>query len=206
MSAQAPPPLHPVIKGLAAVLVLCTLVMLWMTAARIKANKIAARQGDAGEPIAAPPPAPVLPELTLRPGRAAPVGHLTLEVADAALVVRDAQQRTLVRFTGLRTGQERGWQELRLRLLDVTPGELRVAPELRPGSPCYGAGVYVALRTGLRVDFPGGRSATLVRWPEARVKVEAAGRVEEQDLADDEPRDILGLKVFLRKQELDLSE
>src|SRR5580765_4778650 len=46
MSAQEPArPLHPVVKVLAGVLVICTLVALWVTAAQIKANKMRARYG-----------------------------------------------------------------------------------------------------------------------------------------------------------------
>jgi hypothetical protein len=99
---------------------------------------------------------------------------------------------------------------LRLKLLDVQRDELRVAPEFRPGSPCFGPGIYVSLRPGLRVEFAEGRSATLIAWdsskPEARLKVEAGGRAEESALAADETRRVLGLTMSLRRGELSLSD
>src|SRR6185295_19066072 len=144
MTEQAPArPIQPVVKVLAGILVLCTLVALWVTAARIKERKIAARYGERIE--TSPTPDAPLPEITLRPGKPAGVGHFTLDL-DNGLLVTDAQHRPLVRFRDLKTGDERGWQELRLKVLAVDPDSMRLAAEFRPGSPCFGPGDYLALR------------------------------------------------------------
>ncbi len=209
MSVKAASP-GPVFWVLSGILCACTLVALLVTAIQIKDRKMAARYGERIDAPAAPDGR--LPEIVLRRGESARVEHLRLDFPKAsdALEVRDAQDRPLVRFTELRKGQERGWQELRLRLLDVRPDELRVAPELRPGSPCFGTGVYVSLRPGLRVEFAGGRGATLTAWdpakPEARLKVESVDRAEECALAGEETRRALGLTMTLHQGELSLSD
>lgn len=205
MAVKAGP--GPVFWVLAGILSLCTLTALWVTAARVKAQKLAARYGDSEE--APPPPSP---EHALRRGIPARVGHFTLEFLKTGdvLEVRDAQDRPLARFPGLRKGQERGWQELRLSVLDAAPDELRVGAQFQPGSPCYGPGTYLALKTGLRIDPAQGRSITLLAWdpakPEARLKVDVAGGSEEQTLADGETRGILGVTVSLRQSALDVAD
>jgi hypothetical protein len=207
VKAAAPGPVFWVLSG---ILCACTLTALLVTAIQIKDRKMAARYGERID--SAPPPDARLPEISLRRGQSARVEHLGLRFPPEAdvLEVRDAQDRPLVRFTGLQRGQERGWQELRLKLLEVRKDELRVAPEFRPGSPCVGAGSYLALRPGLRVEFPGGRSATLVAWdpakPEARVKVEAVDHAEEQVLGPDQRCSALGLTLSLHQGELSVSD
>ena len=201
MDVKEPPrPVHPVVKVLAGILVLCTLVALWVTAAQVKANKIAARYG---ERIEATPVAPAFTAVSR--GRPARIGHFTLALpkADAALVVHDAQDRPLVRFTALRKGQERGWQELNLKILEVKTDEVQVVAEFRPGTPSLGTGTYLALKPGLRVDFSQGRSVTLVS--ETQVNVEGGGRTEMIKL-DGTEQTVLGLKLRLRGAELDLAE
>jgi len=44
--------------------------------------------------------------------------------------------------------------ELRLRLVDVTPDELRIAAAFQPGAPCFGPGDYTTLRTGSASSCP----------------------------------------------------
>src|SRR5205085_805564 len=100
-------PLGPLYWIPAGILVACTLVALWVTAAQIKARKMAARYGERIDP--APVQEAPLPDLTLHRGRPATVGHLTLDLdkADGSLLVLDAQQRPLARFSNLKPGDER---------------------------------------------------------------------------------------------------
>jgi hypothetical protein len=206
MSVKAPP--GPVFWILSGILCACTLVALLVTAIQIKDRKMAARYGERIE--AAPAPDGILPETVLRRGQTTRVEHLRLHFPSdsEALEVRDAQDHPLVRFTGLQSGQERGWQELRVKLLDVRKDEFRIALEFRPGSPCFGTGTYVALKPGLRVDFPGGRSATIVAFDAstARVKVESGPKTEELSLAADESRRALGLTLKLHQGEWSISD
>jgi len=208
MSVKAATP-GPVLWVLSGILCACTLAALLVTAVQIKARKMAARYGERIETVPAAPDGGAA-ELVIRRGQSARVEHLRLSFPESSdtLEVRDAQERALVRFTGLQTGQERGWQELRLKLLEVRKDELRLAAEFLPGSPCYGSGIYVALKTGLRIDFPGGRRATVVLWdpPTARIKVESSTQAEEQSIAPEESRPILGLTLTLHRGELSISE
>lgn len=207
VKAAAPGPVFWVLSG---ILCACTLAALLVTAIQIKDRKMAARYGERIDAPAAPDGR--LPEIVLRRGESARVEHLRVDFPKTldALEVRDSQGHPLVRFTQLRKGQERGWQELRLKLLDVQPDALRLAPEFRPGSPCFGSGVYVSLRPGLRVEFADGRGATLTAWdpakPEARLKVESGGRAEDCALAGEETRSALGLTMTLHRGELSLSD
>jgi hypothetical protein len=209
MSVKAASP-GPIFWVLSGILCACTLAALLVTAIQVKNRKMAARYGERIEEPAAPDGH--LREIVLRRGESARVEHLRLDFPKTSetLEVRDSQDHLLVRFTQLRRGQERGWQELRLKLIDVQPNELRVAPEFRPGSPCFGPGDYVSLRPGLRVEFADGRGATLTAWdpskPEARLKVESGGRAEESALTEDETRRALGLTMSLHRGELSLSD
>jgi hypothetical protein len=206
MAVKAPP--GPLFWIPAGILVVCTLVALWVTAAQVKARKMAARYGERIQP--APVVDAPLAEVTLRRGKPVTVGHLTLDLDqnDGSLTVLDAQQRPLARFGGLKKGDERGWQELRMKLLDVDADAVRIATELRPGAPCLGPGTFRALRPGLRVELPGGRALTLVAWdavkPEAKVKVEAGDRAEELTLTADQERTALGVRAVLRSLALTL--
>jgi len=189
MSAQAPVrPLHSAVKILAGLLVLCTLVALWVTAARVKANKMAARYGIGAE---ADPLEPRLAPIRLHRGQSAPVQHLTLAFSEEGLEVRDAQGRTRARYAGLPQGRRLGWQELRMTLREAAKDDLVIEPELVPGAASFGAGVYLDLRAGLRVEFPHGRALTLMSWDPAkqdgRVKIEDAARSEEHAMAGTSP-------------------
>jgi hypothetical protein len=210
MSVKAASP-GPIFWVLSGILCACTLAALLVTAIQVKNRKMAARYGERLDTPPAPE-APLTDELLLHRGRPTSFQHFHLELPanSDALEVHDARDRTLVRFTGVHKGDERGWQELRIRVLDVQKDEIRVAPEFRPGAPCFGAGTYLELRTGLRIDFPQGRSATLVAWdpakPEARVKVEAADRAEEQTLGEGERRGLLGLTFELHQGQLSVTD
>lgn len=211
MSVKAAPP-GPVFWILSGVLCACTLAALLVTALQIKERKMAARYGERlDQPPAALAGAP-LAEIVIRRGRPTPVEHFLLELPANAegLEVHDARDRALVRFQGLRRGDERGWQELRLRILDVQKDEMRLAAEFRPGAACTGAGTYLALRAGLRVEFTAARSATLLDVDPAkrqvRLKVEVGDRAEEQALGEGERRTVLGLTFSLERGELSISD
>ena len=212
MSAQAPDSkVHPVVWVLAGILCLCTLTALWVTAARVKANKMAARYGI-GRETELPPvqvPGPGLEPVRLRRGQTAPAQHLTLAYVDEGLEVRDAQGRTRVRYPDPKPGRRLGWQELRMTLREATKDELQIDLEFVPGAASYGAGVYRELKAGLRVEFPRGRALTVTAWDPAtlagKVTVEARERSEERTLTPS-PQTLMGLRFSLRQDQLALEE
>jgi hypothetical protein len=189
MSAQAPgQPLHPAVKVLAGLLVLCTLTALWVTAVRVKANKMAARYGVGAEtdPLEAR-----LPPIRLHRGQSAPVQHLSLTFSEEGLEVRDAQGRTRALYVDLIQGLRLGWQELRMTLREASKDDLVIEPEFIPGAPSFGAGVYLDLRSGLRVEVPHGRALTLIAWDpvkqEGKVRIEDASRSDEYPITGTSP-------------------
>ncbi len=180
MSAQAPDrKLHPVVWVLAGILCLCTLTALWVTAARVKAAKMAARYGVGVEAAAGP--------VSLKRGRTAPAQHLTLAHVAEGLEVRNAQGKALVRYPNPKPGQRLGWQELRVTLREAPTDELLVDVDFVPGAASTGAGLYMDLRAGLRVEFSRGRAVTLTAWDpvklEGKIKIESADRSEERPLS-----------------------
>lgn len=200
MTAQAPQrPLHPVVWVLAGILVLCTLTALWVTAARVKANKLAARYGSDKEPA---PVEPRLGPFALQRGRSVPVQHLTLVFGQAGLEIHDAQGRTRAIYSPLTKGLRFGWQELRLMLLEATKDDLLIDAEFIPGAASFGPGVYLDLRAGLRVEFPHGRALTLIAWDpaqgEGKIKVEQGDRSEEHPLSESSVP--MGLRWTFQKQ------
>jgi hypothetical protein len=208
MSAQAPDSkVHPVVWTLAGILCLCTLTALWVTAARVKANKMAARYGIGRE--TEPSTAPTPEQIRLRRGQTAPAQHFTLAYVDEGLEVRDAQGRARVRFPDPKPGQRLGWQELRMTLREATKDELQIDLEFVPGAASTGAGVYRELKAGLRVEFPHGRALTVTAWDpatlEGKVKVEARERSEER-LLTPSPQTLMGLRFSLRQDQLVLEE
>jgi hypothetical protein len=202
MAVKAPPGLLFWIP--AGVLVLCTLVALWVTAAQIKARKMAARYGERIE--ADPAPDGRLPEFVLRPGQSTRVEHLTLDLdkADGSLVVLDARQRPLARYSGLKKGDERGWQELRIKVLAVDADSIRLATEFRPGAACLGPGRYTALRPGLHIELPGGRGATVAAWDPAKPEVRVHVGAEEITLTAGQARTVGGVRLALKDLSLEL--
>ena len=167
---------------LASLLCLCTLVALWVTGARVKAAKMAARYGDRIAP--APIDAAGTSRLTLRRDERVKAAHFSLEYSKGEIVrVFDAAGTVLAEFPAPRKGELRRWQELQLVFTEVGPDAAKVEVEFKPGSPCFGSGTYRALRQGLQVEFPGGRSVTVAAWDaakqEARLRMEGpAGNVE----------------------------
>ncbi len=172
------------VKVLAGLLVLCTLVALAVTAFRVKANKMRARYGVGDEPDVIEPR---LAPIKLHSGQSAGVQHLRVLYDQGTLQVRDAQDKALVTFSDLKRGQRCGWQELRMTLTMVTKDDVLIEPEFIPGSPSFGAGAYRELRAGLRVEFPRGRALTVTAWDpvksEGKIKLEDRERSEEHPMS-----------------------
>jgi len=154
---------------LASLLCLCTLVALWVTGARVKAQKMAARYGDrtsASAPVIDPA---ATSRTTLRRGARVPAGHFSLELAEGGTVrVLDASGATLVEYGDVVAGDVRRWQELQLTFAGGGPDGMTAEVEFKPGSPCLGSGRYRALRQGLQIQFLGGRSITIAAWDAAK--------------------------------------
>jgi hypothetical protein len=164
----------------ASILCLCTLVALWVTAARVKDRKMAARYGDRIPPSVVDSSKPST--VRLRPGKQTPAGHFLLEFLDEMKIrVLDADGRPLVDFPGVRKGLVRRWQELQLTVVDVAsePPSVSLEVEFKPGSPCFGSGIFHQLRAGLQVQFDAGRTVSIVGWdpakPEMTLKFEGRG-------------------------------
>lgn len=236
-----PPKTGKLVWAAVAVLCLCTLVALWVTAARVKAAKMAARYGEKIEdgPVVAPRPrlritpgattslatyfasasktdladvdidpacppgvqAEVLKEaarqgvtcrfvvgeagfarLELRRGETLRVEHFKLDLGgDGTVTVRDARDRALVEFPTPAKGAIRRWQEFQLRFGETGKESVGLEVELKPGEPCFGSGVYRALRAGLRIGLPRNASITILEsdFEAARFKL----RFEENSVA-----------------------
>ncbi len=267
-----PPPAKPgKLRWIAtAALCLCTLVALWVTGARVRAQKLAMRGGEKIETptlisekdhlrvaadrrlsgttartleeyfakapkgqtadVEIDPSAPAqrqqevleeagragvpvrfvvgdtrLLKLYLHRGQRVRVEHFQLFFWDTVenLSVYDAKDRHCVEFLHLKKGHRRGWQELRLTFLEVEKNDLAIEVELRPGSSCYGAGWYYEIRPGLRVDFDGRQSATVMDWdpkkPELKLRFQAGDKVEERALSSHGEGRAVGLAYWLKR-------
>jgi hypothetical protein len=174
MSGQAPPESGKLRWILSGLLCLCTLVALWVTGARVKALKMAARYGDR-TPAASVDPTGTS-TVSLRREQRVQVAHFTLEFTKAdVLRISDGAGTVLVEFAAPRKGDLRRWQELQLVFTEVGPDGAKADVEFKPGSPCFGSGTYRALRQGLQIQFPG-RTVTIATWdalkPEATLRFE----------------------------------
>lgn len=182
----------------AAALCVVVLPFMWSAGWKIKRGRLAAKLGHLEpEPGAAR-------TVRLDRGRAVRVEDCELTYGDGCSVV-DRHGTPSVRFTRLEPGQVRRWQDLELAIRTVSTDALEVAVAVRPGAASYGAGRYVNLRSGLRVELPGGRAVTVAAVdaskPELRITFERDGTSEERVLAA--PADGIGLGVpyrFLRDE------
>jgi hypothetical protein len=207
MSVKAAPRLQWILAG---ILCLCTLVALWATAMRVREQKLAARRGDRGErvPQEAPPRTEVdtvrSRKIPLPPGRKVAVEHFSLVYRDDAITVAGSDGRSFVDFLHLKKGEQRGWQELRLTILELDPSGPVVEAEFRPGAPCTGDGRYTAIRAGLQIEFDGRRLVTITAWdpakPELKLRVQRGDHVEEQTLGENARTQSFGLGLELRKR------
>jgi len=152
---------------LAALLCLCTLVALWVTGARVRAQKMAARYGD--RIAAAPIDAGGTSVVSLAADKPVKVEHFTLDYARGEGVrVLDRAGTALAEFSGVKKGDFRRWQELQLTFVDVGLDSALLEVEFKPGSPCFGSGRYRALRQGLQILFRDNRSVTISTWDAAK--------------------------------------
>jgi hypothetical protein len=191
----------------AGVLCLCTLVALWATAMSVRERKLAARRGERIQD-AAPPRLEVNErrpqKLPLKQGQKVAVEHFSLVYRDDTLSVTGSQDRAFVDFIHLKKGEQRGWQELRLTILEVDPSGLVVEAEIRPGAPSTGDGWYTALREGLQVEFDGKRLVTIRAWdaakPELQLRILQGDRAEERTLGENAGARVFGLGLELRRR------
>jgi hypothetical protein len=143
--------------------------------------------------------------LALDRGRPLRVEHFAVKYAGKSLSVSRAQGPELVRFERLGRGQVRRWHELELSLLEVHPETVTAEILLKPGSPCFGAGRYLLLRPGLRVELPEGRAASVVAWDpvkrELTLRLESGGAREERTLAMDAEGQAFGIACRLLSEE-----
>jgi len=190
----------------AAVLSLCTLVALWATAMSVREKKLAARRGERIQdttPIRVEVDDVRPQKLQLRPGQKLAVEHFSLLYRNETLSVTGSQNRSFVEFINLKKGEQRGWQELRLTILEVEPSGLVVDAGIRPGAPSTGDGWYTAIRAGLQVEFDGGQVVTITSWdpakPELQLKVQQDDEAEEQTLGAHRRVQSFGIGVELQK-------
>ena len=145
-------------------------------------------------------------KLHLPSGQKVAVEHFSLVYRDKTLKVSDRQGSLLVSFINLEKGVKRGWQELRLTVLEADPSAMVVEAEIRPGAPSTGDGWYAAIRAGLRVEFDVGRVVTVTAWdptkPELKLKIEIGERVEEKTLVDNAEAWSFGIQLRLKNREL----
>jgi len=152
---------------LATLLCLCTLVALWVTGARVRAQKMAARYGE--RMASAPVDVAGTSAVTLRRDERVRVEHFALEYSRGEAVrVFDRAGTALAEFPAPKKGEFRRWQELQLVFVQALPDSVLVEVEFKPGSPCFGSGRYLALRQGLQILFPGDRSVTIATWDAAK--------------------------------------
>jgi len=211
MSVQGPAPKpNKIVWALAAILCACTLVALWVTGARVKAMKMAARRGEVIEPVGSSTDS-TPSKVILRRDQRVRVEHFGLRRNAAGNVeVVDAKERPLVEFVGSAKGQVRRWQELQLTFADVSPEEATVDVEFKPGAACFGAGLYRALRQGLQIQFAKGGSVTVTAWdpkaPEATLKFQGPDVGLERKVALHADGKIFGIAFRLEGDGLRLEE
>lgn len=211
MPVKAPSPNGPpsaLTWTFVAILCACTLVALWVTAARVKANKLAARYGERIErPAIIVAEDARLPRIVLKRGERLHVEHFILHFPDSGdrLTVQDAKDQPLVEFHRIRKGEQRGWQELRMTFLEAAKDHLTIEAELRPGASSFGPGGYRAIRPGLRVEFDPQRSVTVTAWdpdkPELKLKIDTDGQSEERTLVAEAEARVRGISFCLKKSD-----
>jgi hypothetical protein len=176
-------PLPRVYWILSGVLCLCTLVALWITAWKIREEKVAARTAGRQAP---PSETDRLRRLPLMRGRGIRAGHFRLHYPprDGALMVSDGTNQLLVTFTGLREGERRAWQELQIACIAADEKGYLLDVEFRPGSPCRGPGDYAVIKPGLRIELGEDRALVVLRWDPAKPELLLSGPGGEIGLAD----------------------
>lgn len=178
MTGKAPlPKVYWILSGL---LCLATLVALWLTAWKVRAEKLAAREGGRQAP---PSETDRLRRLPVARGRGVHAGHFKLSYPDrdGTLAVYSMSNQHLVTFTGVREGERRAWQELQVRCRAADEKQYLLEIAFLPGSACRGAGEYVALKPGLRIELDNDLAVSVARWdpekPELRLSTSRGGEI-----------------------------
>ncbi|HLF92698.1 MAG TPA: hypothetical protein VJB14_04505, partial [Planctomycetota bacterium] len=119
--------------------------------------------------------------------------------------VYDRKDVHCVEFGRLKKGDLRRWQDLQLTFEEVSKDAISLEVEIKPGAPSFGGGHYYALRTGLRVEFPGDRAFTLAAFdpskPEIKALIEGAGKSEERTLEPKSSARVAGIFYRLFKDD-----
>lgn len=181
MTVKAPlPRLYWVFAG---ILVACTLVALWVTAWKIREEKVASRLAGLQAP---PSDTDRLRRLPLTRGRSVQAGHFQLAYPDraGALIVVGPSGRPLVTFTGFREGERRAWQELRIFGVAADEKAYLVEVDFLPGGACRGPGEFSELKPGLRIDLDDTRFLSVVRWNPAKPELVLSTPTGEVALGD----------------------
>ena len=180
MSVKAPVP--RLYWALSLVLCLCTLVALWITAWKIRQDKVEARRGGR-EPE--PSETDRLRRLPIARDKAVRAGHFKIGFTkEGELRVFDSLSKPLVTFTGVAAGERRGWQELRIRCLAADEKMVLVEVEFKPGAACLGTGLYADLKPGLRIELDDDLHLTVLRWDPSKPEVYLSGPSGEAGLAE----------------------
>lgn len=175
-----------------------TLVALWITAWRVRQEKLAARLG--GEPSETP--ASETAHLRLLPGAPVRFAHFTLlAAAERTLRILDARGSPCVDFFDLAPGDQRRWQELALAVLGSGTGGWLLEVRLEAGAPCRGSGLYHRLHEGLRIEFSENRALVVERWsprePLLELYVESPEGARIETFLGPDERTTAGLRLAL---------
>jgi protein kinase-like protein len=146
-------------------------------------------------------------KLHLEKGQRLKVEDYTLYFWDRVdnLSVYDRKDVHCVEFTRFKKHDLRRWQDLQLTFEDVTKEDLTLEVEIKPGAPSFGGGHYYALRTGLRIEFPGKQSFTITAFDpekaEIKATIEGFDKKEERVLAPKSEGRVLGIYYRVFKDE-----
>lgn len=168
MAVKAPlPRTYWILSGL---LCLCTLVALWITAWKIRTQKVDARSAGRQE---GPSETDRIRKLSIRRGGAVRAGHFKIAYPpnEGRLMVLDERMKPYVTFTGVREGERRAWQELQITCLALDEKTCLVEVEFKPGAPSRGPGEFAVLKEGLRIRLEEDVELGVLRWDPAKPEI-----------------------------------
>ncbi|HXX94210.1 MAG TPA: serine/threonine-protein kinase, partial [Planctomycetota bacterium] len=129
---------------------------------------------------------------------------LFMELAEN-LLVSDRRDSQCVEFIRLGKGALRRWHDLQIAVLEAGPNFFTIEAEIKPGATCFGAGIYFALRDGLRVDFPRDRSFSILSFDpkssDLKARFEGEGKAQEEMIHLRGEGQILGVYYRLLKND-----
>jgi hypothetical protein len=88
-----------------------------------------------------------------------------------SLGVTDRKGIHCVDFLPLHAGDPRRWMDLDLVILEVGEGGILVQIRILPGATCFGAGNYLQLRAGLKIDLSRRRRFTVEDYDPATLEI-----------------------------------